>query len=54
MRNIMEDWFSHYDLGPPFDFISKQDDLVVAMDSVLKQRKSSLLLELESAIRSKP
>jgi hypothetical protein len=53
MRNIMEQWFSRYELDPPFEFISNQEDLVAAAISVAQQPKLELLREFRDEIKNR-
>ena len=48
MRNIMENWLSNYELDLSFEFIDNQEDLMVAVESVVAQDqdKEALLHEL--------
>lgn len=54
MRAEIEDWFSRYDLDPPFDFVSNLDDVMLATNSVVEQQRQDLLLQLSISIVCKP
>ena len=51
----MENWLCNYELNLPFDFIDNQEDLMVAVESVVAQDqdKKALLRELTWAILCK-
>jgi hypothetical protein len=54
MRNTIEEWFSLYDLDPPFDFMSSLDELMLVTNSVMEQQRPDLLCELVKEIKCKP